>query len=60
MGKSRQNKTVKTIKASEGDNWEDIEINFEVAKKQKFIVADGKLITFGDDMKKAREFSKFS
>ena len=53
MGKSRQNKTVKTIKSSEGDSWENIDINFEVAKKQKYIVADGKLVTFGDDMKKA-------
>ena len=51
MGKTRANKTVKTVR-SVGDSWENVDSKLEIAKKQKFAVFDGKLIILGEDLKK--------
>ena len=50
MGKSRQNKTVETIEFDQ--EWKKIDLELEVAKKQKFVIYNNQLVLLGDDLRK--------
>ena len=50
MGASRKNKAVKTLKFDE--TWQNVDLDLEVAKKQKCVIHNGLLVMLGDDLRK--------